>query len=37
VARQIAGTVDNAPHLDHPFIAVAIEKKMPRRLPSTKF
>ena len=32
VALKIAGVVDNAPHLNHMFIAAAIEKKMPRRL-----
>src|ERR1035441_4469511 len=32
VARQIAGIVAHAPHLDHAFFAAAIEKKMPRRL-----
>jgi hypothetical protein len=32
VAHQIAGVVAHAPHLDHAFLAAAIEKKMPRRL-----
>ena len=32
MARQIAGVVAHAPHLDHAFLAAAIEKKVPRRL-----
>jgi len=32
VARQISGVVAHAPHLDHAYLAPAIEKKMPRRL-----
>ena len=32
VARQIAGVVAHARHLDHAFLTAAIEKKMPRRL-----
>jgi hypothetical protein len=32
VAHQISGVVAHAPHLDHAFLAAAIEKKMPRRL-----
>jgi hypothetical protein len=32
VAGQIAGIVDNAAHLEHAFIAAAIEERMPRLL-----